>query len=445
MPGGERLRDESGEQAEVVAFLESPAAHEGERVTRIDTHSAFVFLAGTRAWKLKRAVRYDYLDFSTPELRRAACEREVRLNAPAAPGLYRGVVPVVRRPGGGLAVGGPGDPVDWCVEMNRFDEDGLFDRLAARHQLGLEIMPPLAAAIARFHDAAERRSDHGGAAGMTWVARGNAAGFAAFGETCLDPAACRVLTDETLAEIARHTGLLERRRTGGMVRQCHGDLHLRNIVLLHGRPTLFDAVEFNDEIACTDVLYDVAFLLMDLWRRRLYTHANAVWNAYLGETGDVAGLPLLPLFLSCRAGVRAKTSATAARVQPGPEARGELERAAAEYLAMARAFLHPPPPSLVAVGGFSGTGKSTLARALAPAIGAVPGALVLRSDEIRKRLHGAPLLEPLPADAYSSEASRQVYDALVERASVVVRAGCSTVVDAVFARPADREAIERVA
>lgn len=435
----------AAEQRAVVAYLESPDTHGGEPVRRIDTHSAFVFLAGDRAWKLKRAVRYDYLDFSTVDRRRQACEREVHLNSPLAPGVYLGVVPVVRRADGSLAIGGPGDPVDWLVSMNRFDDSLLFDRLAGRGQLGLELMRPLAAAIARFHADADPRPDRGGTAGMTWVVQGNAGGFAEFGESLLDAEACGRVTREALAEIERCAGLLEIRRAGGLVRQCHGDLHLRNIVLLDGRPTLFDAVEFNDEIACTDVLYDVAFLLMDLWRRRLPRHANAVWNGYLSETGDHSGLRLMPLFLSCRAGVRAKTSATAARLQPDRAARSDLERAAREYLAMAGRFLHPPPASLVAIGGFSGTGKTTLALALAPDIGAAPGAVVLRSDEIRKRLCGVPPLERLGPDGYTPEISRRVYGALCAEAAAVVQAGSSAIVDAVWARPADRRAIEQTA
>ena len=141
----------------------------------------------------------------------------------------------------------------------------------------------------------------------------------------LDPSACRRLTEAARAELERHGALLDERRASGFVRQCHGDLHLRNIVLLDGRPTLFDGVEFNDKIACTDVLYDLAFLLMDLWRRGLPRHANAVWNRYLADTGDLHGLSLLPLFLSCRAAVRAKTSATAARLQPDVRRASELQ------------------------------------------------------------------------------------------------------------------------
>jgi aminoglycoside phosphotransferase family enzyme len=303
------------DQTAVIDFLALPTTHGNATVERIDTHSAIVFLAGTRAYKLKRAVRFDYLDFSTVERRRASCEAEVRLNRRTAPTVYRGVVAVTREPDGSLAIDGAGTAVDWLVEMTRFAQDALFDRLAASGRLDLELMPPLADAIASFHAAAERRGDHGGKTGMKWVIEGNAAGFAEYGAACLEASACRRVIEGAFRELDRRTSLLDARRESGFVRQCHGDLHLRNIVLLDGRPTLFDGVEFNDEISCTDVLYDLAFLLMDLWRRRLPQHANAVWNRYLVEAGDLEGIPLLPLFLSCRAAVRAKTSATAPRLQ----------------------------------------------------------------------------------------------------------------------------------
>jgi predicted kinase len=184
---------------------------------------------------------------------------------------------------------------------------------------------------------------------------------------------------------------------------------------------------------------------MDLWRRRLPRHANAVWNGYLGETGDLSGVSLLPLFLSCRAAVRAKTSSTAARLQPDARRRDELQEQAREYLTMAQDFLRAPRPSLVAIGGFSGSGKSTLALALAPSVGAVPGAIVIRSDEIRKRLCGVLPLQRLGPDGYSQEMSERVYATAADRARAAVREGHSVIVDAVFSRPEDRAAIERSA
>jgi predicted kinase len=277
------------------------------------------------------------------------------------------------------------------------------------------------------------------------VIDGNAAGFAEQGAGILPPAECARLTSDALAELACRGSLLDARRESGLVRQCHGDLHLRNIVLLNEQPTLFDAIEFNDKLACIDVLYDLAFLLMDLWRRRLPRHANAILNGYLTETHDLEGIRLLPLFLSCRAAVRAKTSATAARMQSNTANAGELEQLARQYLVMAHELLHPPAPLLLAIGGLSGSGKSTLAMALAPSIGAVPGALVLRSDEVRKQLCGVSPLQPLGREGYTPEVSARVYDTLVDRATLAVRSGHSVIVDAVHARQADRAAIERAA
>jgi predicted kinase len=253
------------------------------------------------------------------------------------------------------------------------------------------------------------------------------------------------VTHDASHELDRRAETLERRRQSGFVRQCHGDLHLRNIVLLDGTPTLFDGVEFSDEISCTDVVYDLAFLLMDLWRRRLPRHANTVWNRYLVETEDFDGISLLPLFLSSRAAVRAKTSATAAQVQRDAPRRGELEGTAREYLAMAGQLLHPPRPGLVAIGGLSGSGKSTLGLSLAPLVGAVPGAVVLRSDETRKRLCGVPLVQRLGPEGYSPHVSDSVYSTLAERAALILGAGHSVLVDAVYARAADRRVIEQVA
>jgi aminoglycoside phosphotransferase family enzyme/predicted kinase len=433
------------DQPAVIDFLAAPSTHGGATVERIDTHASIVFLAAERAYKLKRAVRFDYLDFSTSERRRMLCEAELRLNRRTAPTLYRRVVAVTRERDGSYALGGSGRAVDWLVEMNRFSQDALFDRLAAVGGLGIDLMSPLAASIADFHRSAGPRPDHGGKAGMSRVIEGNAAGFGEFGRACLEQSAADRVTDDARRELERHAAALERRRRSGLVRQCHGDLHLRNIVLLDGRPTLFDGVEFNDDISCIDVMYDLAFLLMDLWRRGLPRHANTVLNQYLGEMADFDAVSLLPLFLSCRAAVRAKTSATAAQLQQDLPRRRELERTAREYLAAAERLLHPPAPCLVAVGGFSGTGKSTLALSLAPSVGAVPGAVVLRSDEIRKRLCGVPLLERLRPEGYSQHVSDRVYSTLAEQASLVLRAGHSVIADAVYARVADRRAIEEVA
>ncbi len=435
---------EASGQAEVIEFL-SRSDTFGQPVERLDTHSAAVFLAGDRALKLKRDVRYSYLDFSTLDLRRRACDAEVAINRRTAPALYRGVVAVTREPSGRLALAGSGPEVEFLVDMVRFDQALLLDRMAAAGRLELGLMPGLADAVARFHLDAEQHGDHGGYDGIARVIRGNTSGFSSQGQNILDPAACGRLTESAWAAADRERARLERRRREGFVRRCHGDLHLRNLVLLDGQATLFDAIEFNDDLACIDVWYDLAFLLMDLTKRGLRAHACAVLNGYLARTADYDGLALLPLFLSCRAGVRAMTSATAARFQADSQKAAELEALAREYLEFAQALLTPSPPVLVAVGGLSGSGKSTLARGLAPSVGPTPGAVVLRSDEIRKALFGVDSLTRLGPDGYQPTATARVYATLAGHAALVLGMGHAVVADAVFARPEDRAAIEVVA
>jgi uncharacterized protein len=435
----------SNDQSEVIEFLASPATYGAATVERIDTHTSVVFLAGSRAYKLKRAVHFDYVDFSSLERRQSCCEAEVRLNRRTAPTLYKGVVPVVRSDDGRLKIGGEGRVIEWLVEMQRFNQDQLLDRLAADGRLDIDVMEALATSIADLHRIAASRSDHGGAQGMAWVVDGNAGSFAEFRGDELDPDESANLITQTRQELERQAGVLERRRQTSRVRECHGDLHLRNVVLLDGRPTLFDGVEFNDEISCIDVLYDLAFLLMDLWRRRLTLHANVVFNRYVAESAELEGLCLLPLFLSCRAAVRAKTSVSAARVQTDHARRRELYESASDYLRMAEELLRPARPFLVAIGGFSGSGKSSVAKGIAPAFGAPPGAVVLRSDEIRKQLCGVSLLERLGPEGYTADMSRRVYETLAHRARHAILNGRVVVADAVFADQAQRRAIEGVA
>jgi aminoglycoside phosphotransferase family enzyme/predicted kinase len=433
------------DQSRVVAFLGSPAAHGGAEVERIDTHASIVFLAGGRALKLKRAVRYDYLDYSTIAQRRLMCEAEVRINRRTARALYRGAVAVTSRDDGSLAIGGEGRPVEWLVEMERFDQQALLIHLAEAGRLPLKVMEPLARAIARFHHLADGRVNCGGWDAMGEVIDGNAAGFANDGAGILDPISCARLTRRARFMLDRVGSLLDQRRDRGLVRHCHGDLHLRNIVMQDGEPVLFDAIEFNDDISSVDVLYDVAFLLMDLWRLGLPHHANLLWNRYLAETYDFDGLPLMPLFLSCRAAVVAKTTATTANLERDQERRGQLAATANGYLALAESLLEPAPPQLIGIGGFSGSGKSTLAMDLAPAIGAVPGAIVVRSDVIRKKLCGVDPLQRLGPHAYTDEMSRRVYAALIAHVDHVTRGGYAAIADAVFAREEDREALRHAA
>ncbi|CAA7626469.1 AAA family ATPase [Magnetospirillum sp. UT-4] len=430
-------------QAETLAFLGRAATHGGARPQRVDTHISAVFLAGDRAWKLKRAVRLPFLDFSTVEQRHAACAAELAVNAAAAPDLYLGVVPVTRGEDGHLAIGGAGTVVDWLVEMRRFDQRTLFSRLAAGQGLDRHRIHALTEAVWRFHRAAAVRPDKGGVAGLTWTIDTNAATMAGLPDF-IPPARARDLAEASRTALARLAPLLEARRAEGRVRRCHGDLHLGNICLFQGRPTLFDAIEFSEDIGCIDVFYDLAFLLMDLDRRGRRGLASTAMNHYLDLSGDYGAVALLPLFLSLRAAIRAHVAATTAAAATAAPRRDELAAEATRYLDSAFAYLSPPPPRLLAVGGLSGSGKSRMGRELAPFL-AVPGAIVVRSDALRKQLMGADLLAPLGPEGYTPEITERTYQALYDTCRQVLAAGHAAVADAVFARPDQREAIERVA
>ncbi len=415
------------DQTETLAFLADPATHGNptDGVRRIDTHISAVFLAGDRAFKLKRAVAFPYLDFSTVARRRAACEAELAVNRRTAPDLYLAVRPIVRT-SGKLAFGTAGaDAVDWVVEMRRFPDDGLWDARAAAGSIRAADVRDLADAVAAFHDAAETTPARGGAADLRWTADGNRIDLA----RSFPAEAVAALDRDTRAAIDRLGGLIARRAAAGSVRRCHGDLHLRNIATIGGRPVPFDAIEFDDRISRIDTLFDLAFLIVDFLRVGRPDFACLTLSRYLGRRPDEAGLALLPLFMSLRAAIKAKTRAAAG-------ARAEAEAC----FAMADRFLAPMPARLVAVGGLSGTGKTALCLELAVGMGAAPGALVLRSDVERKRLAGLAPELPLPKSAYTSAASRAVYGSLHARAAAALAAGHSVVLDAVYADPAERAA-----
>ncbi len=436
----------SDAQADLIALLSEGRGYglPDVEVERITTHAALVFLVGERAYKMKRAVRYSFLDFTTLARRTRALEAELELNRRTAPMLYHRLVPVTREADGRLILAGAGEPVEWLLEMTRFDQAARLDRLAERGQLTALIIDDLAAEIADFHDQAALRSRYGGHAGMRAVIEGNAEDLATLPETVLPAGRCERLTARCQGELARRRRLLDERRRSGRVRHCHGDLHLGNIVLLEGRPVLFDCLEFDEALASIDTLYDLAFLLMDLDHQDLRALAQRLLSGYLEATRDDGGVALLPLFLACRAAIRAKVLGLGAAQAKDGTAAPAVDEARA-YLERALVYLDPPPARLVAIGGPSGTGKSTLARRLAPALGPAPGAVILRSDVVRKRLHGVASGDRLPPQAYRKEASRAVYDTRATRAAALVGAGHAAIVDAAFLDPKERAQIEAVA
>jgi aminoglycoside phosphotransferase family enzyme/predicted kinase len=432
-------------QAEIVAFLRDPSSYPGltAPVETIETHISLVFLAGNRAFKLKRAVKYSYVDFSTVARRQAACTAELRVNRRTAPQLYLEVRAIVRRPDGTLAWAGEGEALDWVVVMRRFEREKLLEDLALAGGLGAPLMLALTSHIAEFHEKAEACPKQGGGAATAALVKTNiqvlrhcGGGFEA---ARIDRVEARLAE-----EAARCRALLDRRRSDGKVRRCHGDLHLRNICLVDGRPVLFDAIEFSEEIASIDVLYDLAFLLMDLGHRGHRELANLVFNRYLDLTEEDDGLAAIPLFQALRAVIRAHVTATAAtRAKPGD--RETALREARSYLDHAERALAAHRERLIAIGGFSGSGKSSLAARLAPELGLLPGARVLRSDVLRKRRFGLEPEMPLPPEGYTEPITALVYRDLCTRAATALRAGYSAIIDAVALRPEERQAFAAVA
>ena len=418
-------------QARVFDFLESSGFGPAIGGKRIDTHASVVFLGGGCALKIKRAVRLPFLDYSTLEKRKRACEEELKVNAVNAPELYRRVVPITRADNGGLEIGGSGAPVEWAVEMTRFDEEQTLDRTAETQQIQPSLAIAIAETILQSHQKAPRAN------GETWlfsipgIIDRNTAKFR--GVHGIGTAAIDQLDARSHGHVATLQALLKQRAGQGFVRRCHGDLHLANIALVDGKPLLFDAIEFDPVIATTDVLYDLAFTLMDLTYFDNEAASNAVFNHYLAGASDenLDGLAALPLFLSLRAAIRAHVLFVKSEQMADGDA---VWREAKRYFDLARRLIVPKPPMLVAIGGLSGTGKSVLAKALAGAIGPPPGAVILRSDVLRKHLFDVRETIALPQEAYQPETSQRVYDLLSQTAMRVLAQGCSVVLDAAFLR-----------
>lgn len=429
------------EQADVIRFLEAGAGL-GARVQRIDTHGAIIFLTEDFALKIKRAVKYDYMDLSSVEKRHALLNRELELNQPTAPSIYRNVMPIVRRDDGTLTLGSVGAAVEWVLVMNRFARDAELTQIAAQHGISDDLAQDLGRAIASYHKSAPKRKLDGAILireileELDRVFDTMPKGFGADGQAII--AQARALWSDQRKQ-------LHQRSLQGHIRRCHGDLHLRNIVMIDGRPTPYDALEFDERLGTCDTLYDLAFLLMDLDQLRMPHAANLVLNAYLAEADRglaQAGLSLLPLYLAIRAAIRAMVDMQTAPVSENSDA---LLCDARNYLVRSAGYLHPPLPFLIAVGGYSGAGKTSVARAVAHQIGAAPGAIHIRSDVVRKALLHCHPLDHLPPDGYTSQITFQTYAEMRNQAGHVLRQRHSAILDAVHGDSESRQAAQDIA
>jgi aminoglycoside phosphotransferase family enzyme/predicted kinase len=453
------MSTEQDQTSEAERFLASMAGD----VTRIDTHAATVFLSADRAWKIKKPVKFPFLDFSTLAKREAAIRRELAINRPNAPAIYLGVKAIVLGLDSALqmvaaeTLAPTQEPIEWVLEMARFDEAATLDHLA-REPLSASLVDDLAGAVVAAETRAPVREAGPWIADLRDYIRQNDDAFRALPDL-FPPEAVAALTAAAEAAFVAIAPLLTARGEAGFIRLTHGDLHTGNIAVIDGKPVLFDAIEFDDAIATGDILYDAAFLIMDLDERGRLNEANRFLNGWLMATArasgqgdafvnalqtEAHGLAALPFFLMMRAAIRAKVTSAKAAYQSGATAaatRAEARR----YFDLAIRDLEPVKPRLVAIGGLSGTGKSTLARALSPHIGRTPGALHLRSDQIRKGLAGVGEFERLRPESYTPEASRAVYAALAATVREALEAGWSVVIDTVAARANERAAFADLA
>ncbi len=437
--------------SEVERFLADPASYDPppESVSVHETHGAMVFLAGDDAWKIKKPVSFPYMDFSTLEKRQKVCLREYHLNKPAAPELYQGLVPITRETNGTLAIGGSGEVVEWALHMRRFSQDALLENVIARGGGTKPLLDGLAQVISAYHSEAPKAHNVDHEAMMHTITVELVTAFKPHTEILagLHPEEF----EERIQNQLKNAGYcLKMRAERGLVRRCHGDLHLTNIIVQDGNPILFDALEFSEEFATIDVLYDLAFLLMDLDQRGERDAANYLLNRYLQIANDPANLialKALPLFLACRSGILAMIALN--RIdQLNPEDENAIAYAkgdARRYFAGAMDYLQPPKPFLIATGGFSGTGKSTLAASLSGVVESVIGGLHIRSDVERKAMFDVAETVRLAPEHYSDDVTARVYDVLFQKARIALKAGHTVVVDAVFSCALRRAAIEQVA
>jgi len=442
----------------LIQSLLSPSRypHPVDSVALIETHGAWVLLAGDQAYKIKKPVRFSFMDFGTLAQRHAACETELRVNRrfasdDPATQLYQNVLPLLGSAGEPRwgTPGEDGKAIEFAVHMRRFNEAGRLDHLCARGALTADHLQTLAQDLAVFQTSATvapADSPWGRPTGAIAFARDNLDTLREQLTLAADTDALNTLAGWTDARFAQIEPLLTERRRSGRVCEGHGDLHLANLVLIGKAVLPFDAIEFNDALRWIDTASDIAFLWMDLLHRRQPGLANRFLSDWLDASGDTTAPEVLPFFAAYRALVRAKIAAIRS-TQPGADTRATLAEARA-YLALARRIAEPPTAQLVITHGLSGSGKTWAASRW---LQAEPNARVirLRSDVERKRLHGLAALATsgsgLNTGLYAAQAHRDTYASLLKRATQLLRQGWSVLVDAAFLRQHERQAFADLA
>jgi hypothetical protein len=440
----------AAEQETLVRALFDPRCypHPVGEVRLIQTHISYVLLTGQFAYKIKKPLDLDFLDFTTLAARRHFCEEELRLNRRLAPRIYVDVVAIGGTPDRPLL--GAGEPaIEYALRMREFQQEALLDAMLARGELGAQHIDALAQKVAAFHGAVGRartEDGYGSAAGIEAPMRQN---FTQFASLPLDAEERHELA--ALAHWSRHEHaalrtVFEQRQRDGFIRECHGDLYLGNIALVEGEAEIFDCIEFNANLRWIDVMNEIAFLVMDLDERGRPDFAWRFLDGYLALTGDYAGVRLLRYYQVYRALVRAKVAdMRAAQAHLSAEERNAALAACAAYIRHAFRTTGPSAPALIITHGLSGSGKTTLAQRLLEALGAVR----VRSDVERKRLQGlAPAARTgsaVGAGIYERSATEATYEELARLARPIVETGYTAIVDATFLVRSQRRAFQQVA
>lgn len=434
---------------ELIRRLADPACydHAVGPVRHLETHISHLLLTGDFAYKIKKPLDLGFLDFSTLDKRRHACEEEVRLNRRLAPDFYLGVVPITGAPDA-PRVNGRDEPFEYAVKMRQFPPDATLDRLDATGGPTAHQVEAIAATVARFHLHGCARAPDDSPWGMPEkVWQPMAENFEHIAPLLSDPDTRRQL--DTLytwsaAEHARLAPLIAARKRNGFVRECHGDLHLGNLAWVDDALLVFDCLEFSPGLRWIDIQSEIAFCWMDLLQRGYPDRAWLFLNLWLEQTGDYAGLALLRFYAVYRAMVRVKVAVLRAEQTTGMARDAALAEARAR-LALAASLTHPEPARLDITHGLSGSGKSTVARALMQD----PGAIRVRSDVERKRMAGLDALAKTGSSVgeslYAAEATRRTYERLAEIAGQLVDAGWPVIADATFIARWQRDLLRGVA
>jgi len=422
--------------------------HPVDHIQLVETHISWVILTGHFVYKIKKPVDLGFLNFSTLAKRKFFCEEEIRLNQRLAPDTYLGVIPITgsqEQP----CWEGEGEVIEYAVKMKQFSQQAQLDRMLNRGELKTFHLDKFADVIADFHQSIERASMQIEYGDLEHLYRPVKENFVVIhkrvnSKTLHDKLS--ELQDWSARNFTRLRSVFEQRKQDGYIRECHGDMHLRNLAWVDDKPLLFDCIEFNPNLRWIDVISEIAFLIMDLHKRGQFQMAQSFLNRYLELTGDYAGLSVLPFYLVYRALVLVKVNAIRAeQTDLDPQEHAATDQALREYLQLAENYTQPHQLNLVITHGFSACGKSTITKQLLQRLEAIR----IRSDVVRKHLFGLQAKDSrqsaINQDIYSEQASQQTYSKLVELAEQILGAGFSIIIDAAFLKTEQRSKFQALA